>query len=324
MIKKNLDEDSIKDIYKKLIPYINVTPLISGSNLINSIFDTNLYFKLEFLQNSGTFKVRGAVNNILNLETDNLKNGITTVSAGNHAIATSYVVNKFNLKNKIFIYESANIFRINKCKELKANLNFTDPHNAFKEVDLASSKDGYYFLHPFDGLRTIQGTASLGYEILSQIKKNIDNIIISVGGGGLIAGVGSYIKQKLPNCKIIGVEPLGAKGMSESLERGKPIKNVKINTIADSLSAPLHMDYSFSICKNVIDEIVTITDKEMIIAMKFMFEKFKLLLEPACVAGIAALMFHLKGRFKNQNTLVLLCGSNIDIKTWNKFISLID
>ena len=320
MIPKELLLENIIKVYNKLSPYVLRTPLLKAWPLISEIFDTNIYFKMEFLQHSGTFKARGAVNNILNLSELSRSKGITAVSAGNHAIATSYVANKFKLKNKIYIYNSANKYRVNKCKEMNANIFFTNPHSAFKDVEKTSKEEGYYFIHPFDGMYTLQGTASLGLEICNQLK-NIDNIIISVGGGGLIGGVGSVIKQFYPNCNVIGVEPEGAQGLTDSLKLNDPVKNVKINTIADSLSAPLHMPYSFSICQKVIDKIVTVSDKEMINAMKFMFEKSKMLLEPACVAGIAALMGPLKDKFKNQKTLIVLCGSNIDVKSWSNLIS---
>ena len=320
MIPKELLLENIIKVYNKLSPYVLRTPLLKAWPLISEIFDTNIYFKMEFLQHSGTFKARGAVNNILNLSELSRSKGITAVSAGNHAIATSYVANKFKLKNKIYIYNSANKYRVNKCKEMNANIFFTNPHSAFKDVEKTSKEEGYYFIHPFDGMYTLQGTASLGLEICNQLK-NIDNIIISVGGGGLIGGIGSVIKQFYPNCNVIGVEPEGAQGLTDSLKLNDPVKNVKINTIADSLSAPLHMSYSFSICQKVIDKIVTVSDKEMINAMKFMFEKSKMLLEPACVAGIAALMGPLKDKFKNQKTLIVLCGSNIDVKSWSNLIS---
>lgn len=320
MIPKELLLENIIKVYNKLSPYVLRTPLLKAWPLISEIFDTNIYFKMEFLQHSGTFKARGAVNNILNLSDLSRSKGITAVSAGNHAIATSYVANKFKLKNKIYIYNSANKYRVNKCKEMNANIFFTDPHSAFKDVEKTSKEEGYYFIHPFDGMYTLQGTASLGLEICNQLKK-IDNIIISVGGGGLIGGIGSVIKQFYPNCNVIGVEPEGAQGLTDSLKLNDPVKNVKINTIADSLSAPLHMPYSFSICQKVIDKIVTVSDKEMINAMKFMFEKSKMLLEPACVAGIAALMGPLKNKFKNQKTLIVLCGSNIDVKSWSNLVS---
>jgi len=319
LIPDELQLENIKIVYSKLFPFIKKTPLIKGWSLINDIFDTNLFFKMEFLQHAGTFKARGAINNVLNLDDEKKQIGITAVSAGNHAIAASYTANKFGLNNKIFMYNSANEFRINKCKELKANLFFSNPHSAFNDVTKASKEEGYYFIHPFDGFYTLQGTATLGFEICNQME-SIDNIIISVGGGGLIGGIGSFVKQVFPKCKIIGVEPVGAKGLTDSLSENKPIKNVSINTIADSLSSPLHMPYSFSICQKVIDQMITVTDKQMIEAMIFMYDNFKLMLEPACVAGMAALQNNLKGQFKNQNTLIVLCGSNIDIKTWNNLV----
>ena len=319
MIPRDLSIEVIKDTYLNLSPYIIKTPLIKGWKLIDEILKTNVFFKMEFLQNSGTFKVRGATNHILNLNKKQRLSGITAVSAGNHAIASSYVANKFKLKNKIFIYDSANKFRVEKCENLKANLKFTNPHNAFIEVEKASRDEGYYFVHPFDGLFTLQGTASLGLEICNQIK-DIDNILISVGGGGLISGIGSAIKQIYPKCNIIGIEPEGAQGLSNSLSINKPLKNVVINTIADSLAAPLHMPYSFKVAKSVIDKMITVTDKQMIESMKFMFENFKMILEPACVAGVAALIGPLKNQLVNQKTVILLCGSNIDSSTWNNLV----
>ena len=319
MIPKELSLEIIKNTYQKLSPYVLETPVIKGWSLINEILNTNAFFKMEFLQNAGTFKSRGATNNILNLTESQKEFGVTTVSAGNHAIAVSHVVNKFKLKNKIFMYNSSNKFRIQKCKDLNANLNFTDPHNAFKNVETASQEEGYFFIHPFDGASTLQGTASLGLEICNQID-DIDNILISVGGGGLISGIGSAIKQIYPHCNIIGIEPEGAQGLSESLLAKKPISKVKINTIADSLSAPLHMPYSFKVCQLVIDKMITVSDKQMIDSMKFMFEKYKMILEPACVAGVAALLGPLKDQLANKKTVILLCGTNIDTKTWNNLV----
>ena len=317
MIPEEIHYLEIEKVYKKLAPYIIKTPIVKKFSYLDKFFNTNLFLKLEFLQHSGCFKVRGAINNVLNLSDSEKKKGITAVSAGNHAIASSYAANKFSVKNKIFLYESANQYRINKIKSLNANLFLKDPHSAFKETEKASKVDGYYFIHPFDGKFTIQGTASLGFEICQQVEK-IDNIIISVGGGGLISGVGSIIRQKFPHCKIIGVEPEGAKGLSDSIKYNKPLTKVKINSIADSFCAPLHMPYSFSICKNIINEMVTVSDQEMKESMKFMFEHCKLVLEPACIAGIAALIGPLKNKFPNQNTLIILCGSNIDMENWTE------
>jgi len=198
LIPKELDLQNIKEIYEKLTPFIKKTPILHPTKSIQKIFNTNLFLKLEFFQHSGSFKARGAVNNILNLSDAQKKLGITAVSAGNHAIATSFAANKFSIRNKVFMYNSANSFRINCVKSYNANLTLSSPKEAFVNVEKASKENGYTIIHPFDDINTIQGTASLGYEISNQINE-LDNIIISVGGGGLKSGIGSIIRKKHPH-----------------------------------------------------------------------------------------------------------------------------
>ena len=318
MIPKDLSVENINKIYKKIIPFINKTPFLKCPDDIDKYFSTNLFFKCEFLQKSGSFKARGAVNNIISQDQNKFKKGITAVSAGNHAIAASFVANQFKLRNKIFLYESANKYRVQTCKNYGANITFTNPKQAFLDAENAKN-EGYYFIHPFDGPLTLQGSATLGLEIVEYLKSittKIDNLLISVGGGGLISGVSSYVKQFYPKIKIIGVEPENANGLSQSFRVNKPLNNVNVNSIADSLSAPLHMQYSFGVAKEVIDEMVTVSDDQMKEFMVFCYKKFKLFLEPACVAGLAALKYKINSELNGNNTMVILCGSNIDKKTW--------
>ena len=323
MIPNELSPEKVNLIYKKIKPYINYTPVINSTDSINKYFSTNLFLKCEFLQKSGSFKARGAINNIISQDKNKLKNGITAVSAGNHAIASSFVANIFNLRNKIFLYESANKFRIQTCKNYGANIFYTNPKQAFIDADNAK-KQGYYFIHPFDGPLTLQGSATLGLEIVNyfnSINEKIDNLIISVGGGGLISGVSSYVTKFYPKVKVIGVEPENANGLSQSFKVNKPLDNINVKSIADSLSAPLHMQYSFDVAKEVIDEMVTITDQQMIEFMIFAYNKFRLMLEPACVAGLAAIKYKIKTNLKNKNTVLILCGSNIDKNSWLELIN---
>ena len=207
MIPEELSIKTIEKVYQQIKPYINTTPLIKADNYIDNTFNSNIYLKYECFQKSGSFKARGAINNILSSNEKDLENGITAVSAGNHAIAASYAANIFNLKNKIFLYKSANKYRVQACKNYNANISFTVAEKAFDEVKEAE-KQGYKFVHPFDGAYTLQGSATLGLEIINQINDmntKIDNILISVGGGGLISGVGAVLKQYFPNINIIGI-----------------------------------------------------------------------------------------------------------------------
>tara|TARA_Y100001970_G_C14119859_1_gene795661 strand:+ start:126 stop:1103 length:978 start_codon:yes stop_codon:yes gene_type:complete len=322
LIHKELSIQNIEEVYKKIRPFINVTPLIKASDIVDKKLNTKVFLKFECFQKSGSFKARGAINNIISADKKDLINGITAVSAGNHAIAASYVSKIFNLKNKIFLYESANPYRVNICKKYNANILFANANNAFDKVKNAEA-EGFKFIHPFDGMKTLQGSATLGLEIANQIKNlntKIDNILIAVGGGGLISGVGSYLKQIFPSINIVGVEPSGANGLTDSLKAGSPLQNVKVKSIADSLCAPLHMPYSFDVAKNVIDQMINVSDEQMINSMLFTFKYLKLFLEPACVAGFSALKKNHSLNLKNQNTLILLCGSNIDYYSWNKLV----
>ena len=323
MIPEELSIKTIEKVYQKIKPYINTTPLIKANNYIDDTFNSKIYLKYECFQKSGSFKARGAINNILSSNEKELQNGITAVSAGNHAIAASYAANIFNLKNKIFLYKSANKYRVHSCKSYNANISFTDAEKAFEKV-LDAERQGYKFVHPFDGAHTLQGSATLGLEIVNQINgmdNKIDNILISVGGGGLISGVGAVLKQYFPNINIIGIEPDEAKGITDSLQANQPLQKVYINSIADSLCAPIHMPYSFSIAKQVIDKMLNITDNDMSDAMIFAHNHLKLFLEPACVAGFAALKKLKHSNIKDQNTLILLCGSNIDFQSWNSIVN---
>ena len=315
MIHKELLIPEIKKIKEKLDSYIVKTPFLFNPNNISNKLNTEIAFKLEFLQHGGTFKARGALNNIFNLTNEEKKRGVTAVSAGNHAIAVAYASRIKNISSKVIMYESSNVYRLNKTKSYNSEIILAKPQEGFEKIEKISKEEGRIIIHPFEGIKTIQGSATLGYEISEDIK-DIDNIIISVGGGGLIAGVGSVIRQRFPNCRIIGVEPEGAKGLTDSLERGSPIQSVNINTIADSLSPPLHLPISFSICQNIIDQMVLVSDIQMKKAMRFIANNCRFILEPAGAAGIAALQGPLKDKLKNQTTVVILCGANIDMKSW--------
>ena len=150
---------------------IKKTPVIQlrSSYLNSKINNTNFFLKLECFQHTGTFKARGALSVSKNISIEDRERGITAASAGNHAIAASFVANQFKLKNKIFLYESANKYRVQTCKNYGANLIFTNPKQAFRDAENAKN-EGYYFIHPFDGPLTLQGSATLGLEIVEYLK----------------------------------------------------------------------------------------------------------------------------------------------------------
>ena len=311
--------DEFEKTAHRIENYICRTPMFQWQDswVRSHLKDGELHLKLEFLQKTGSFKVRGALNNALTRSAEQHSQGVVAVSAGNHAIAVAYTAKKLDISAKVLMHQKANPLRIEKCQQYGAEVLLIDDINqAFAQLEEIAEKENRTILHPFDSVPTLQGTGTLGLEIGDSLKE-IDTILIAVGGGGLISGVATALKQLQPDVKVIGVEPRGASGMTRSLELGRPLQQVEVDTIADSMGAPLHCEMSFSVCQEVIDEMILVTDDEICQAMVRVYDGLKFALEPAGVAVIAALE---SGRctLKNQRVAAILCGSNIDESSWLK------
>jgi threonine dehydratase len=314
--------NEIQKTAKRLESYLYKTPIFrwQDSWVRTLLDDGELHLKLEFLQKTGSFKPRGALNNTLTRSGDNHARGVTAVSAGNHAIAVAYAAKTLDVSAKVLMPRHASRLRIEKCRYYGAEVLLVDDiTQAFSQLEEIAETEDRMIIHPFDGVQTLQGTGTLGLEIGDALME-IDTILVAVGGGGLISGVASCLKQMQPNIKVIGVEPAGASGLTQSLELGRPIQQLNVDTIADSMGAPLHCEMSFRVCQQVIDQMVIVTDEEMCRAMARVYDELKFALEPAGVAVIAALEGSLQKRLKNQRVAAILCGSNIDESAWLKFV----
>jgi threonine dehydratase len=278
--------------------------------------DIEIHAKMEFLQQTGTFKPRGALATMLGLDAAQLEAGVTAVSAGNHAIATAFAAKAVGTTAKVVMIMNASPARIEACREFGAEVILADDvHSAFDLVEEIREKEGRFFVHPFEGPNVALGTATVGLEICEQIGE-FDVIIIPIGGGGLCAGISCAVKQIMSNSTVIGVEPEGANSMHRSFASGKPEAIEKVTTIADSLGAPFAAPYSFELCRQYVDELVLISDHEIRAAMGMLFRDQKIAVEPACAASTAALFGPLRGRFEGKKVVLVLCGSNIDWDTY--------
>ncbi|HET7586691.1 MAG TPA: threonine/serine dehydratase [Gammaproteobacteria bacterium] len=279
---------------------------------------TEVILKMELFQYAGTFKPRGALLNAMAMSDDARERGVTAVSAGNHAVATSFAAQALGTSAKVVMPKSANPARQALCRAYGAELVLVDDvHQAFDEVRRIESEEGRTFIHPFEGELTILGTATVGYEWCSQVE-NLDAVIVPIGGGGLCAGISTAVKQIQPNCQVFGVEPEGADTMHRSFAAGSPQEAGPINTIADSLAAPHAAPYSFELCRRFVDDLVKISDDDMRRAMGLLFADMKLAVEPACAAATAALCGPLRERLADKRVGVILCGTNIDMATFMK------
>ena len=311
------DIKEIRALREQLTEDTAVTPVVRCAAIEDVIGeDTEVVAKMEFLQRTGTFKARGALATLHTLEADQLKRGVTAVSAGNHAIAVAYAARTVGTTAKVVMVSSANRSRVESCRSFGGEVVLAENvHEAFELAEQIQREEGRYFVHPFEGQSIALGTGTVGLEICEQVE-SFDALIVPIGGGGLIGGIANAVKQLRPGCQIIGVEPDGADSMHRSRAAGEPMSIDRVTTIADSLGAPFAMPYSFALTQQNVDRLVKVSDDELQRTMGFLFRAMKLAVEPACVASTAALLGPLRDELRSKRVVLVMCGSNID---WDTF-----
>jgi threonine dehydratase len=283
--------------------------------------ETRIFLKLELFQRTGSFKPRGALLNMLNLTRDELARGVTAISAGNHAVAVAYAAKVLGSNAKVVMIRTANPLRVALCRSYGAELELAeDAHAGFERAGQLELEEGRPLIHPFEGLRTAMGTATVGAELCEQAPE-LDAVIVPIGGGGLCAGVASAVKLFQPGCKVYGVEPTGADSMRRSFEAGEPRSIERVATIADSLGAPYAMPITFELCRRNVDELTLVTDEELRASMRLMQREAKLAVEPAGAAAMAALVGPLRAKLLGRRVGLIVCGSNIDTAGYARLVA---
>ncbi|MEO8151827.1 MAG: threonine/serine dehydratase [Rhizobacter sp.] len=273
---------------------------------------TEVWLKLELLQRTGSFKLRGTLNCLQALDEAALRRGVVAASAGNHAMSLSYAARALGTHAKLAMPRHASPARIAACRADGAEVLLTDTvHEAFALAQKLVTDEGRTMVHPFDGPRTAEGTATVGLELMRQVR-GLDAVVVPIGGGGLCGGIAAAVKQINPRCQVFGVEPLGADAMYRSFQAGRPQQLERVDTVADSLGAPYALAYSFGVCRRFVDEIVRVSDDEMVAGMAHLFRDMKLVAEPAAAAATAALLGPLRERLDGRRVGLIVCGSNID------------
>jgi len=322
--QSGLDLEDIRRARADLADAIITTPVLelAGPGVEDAFGPaTRPVLKLELFQRTGSFKPRGALLNVLALSPGERARGICAVSGGNHAIATAYAARRLGTHARIVMLATANPFRAAQCRAWGADVEFAPTiHDAFARADELSQVEGRTLIHPFEGLRTALGSATLGLEFIEQVP-DLDAVVVPVGGGGLAAGVSVAVKRVNPDCRVYGVEPEGADTMHRSLAAGRPVGIDRVTTIADSLGAPYAMPVSFELCRAHLDELVLVTDAALVASMRFLLEHGKLAVEPAGAASTAALRGPLKERLAGLKVGLIVCGSNIDAASFARLIA---
>ena len=285
---------------------------------------TTVWLKEELFQRTGSFKPRGALSVMLDLDANALARGVTGVSAGNHAISLGYSARILGTTAKVVMPKTANAFRVQLCRELGVAVELVDNvTEAFARVKEIETAEGRTFVHPYEGPKTALGTASVGMEFIDQVASagaSLDAVIVAAGGGGLTGGVACAVKQMSPSTAVYVVEPEGADSMHRSFKAGSPQSIEAVRTIADSLGAPRCEPYSFALNRQFVDEVVLVNDDQIRDAMRLLFRSAKLVVEPAGAAALAALMYPLRDRLDGKTVGIVVCGANIDPESFAKHI----
>lgn len=314
-IEKQVNFEMIQDARKSMFDVIQKTPLVTSNRL-----SCNLFFKAENTQRTGSFKLRGAYNRIRLLSEEEKKHGVIACSAGNHAQGVALASTKLGIKSTVCMPDDAPMMKkeatINYGAEVVLVSGGYD--NAAKVAERLSKEKSYTFIHPFDDKYVIAGQGTIGLEILEEFPE-VEQVLVPVGGGGLISGIAIAIKTLKPECKVIGVEALNLPSMSESLKLNKIVTIPNNISIADGLHVRTPGKLTFEIIKNYVDRVITIDEKMICAGVTALLVCPKLVAEGAGAIATAAFMYGDIDRSKK--TVSIVSGGNVDLLELEKIIN---
>ncbi len=296
---------------KRIAPYIHRTPVLTSRSL-NEIAGMSLFFKCENFQRAGAFKMRGASNAVLQLSVKDRQNGVATHSSGNFAQALSLAARNFGLKAYIVMPENAPAIKREAVLGYGAEIISCAPTLEARETTLNQvvAKTGACFIHPYNDINVIMGQATAAMELIEDIPE-LEIIIAPVGGGGLISGTALATHKMLPKTKIFAAEPFGADDAYQSFRKGEIVPSLNPQTIADGLRTSLGSK-TFPIIRELVTDIIRVEEDEIIHAMKLIWERMKIIIEPSGAVPFAAVLRD-KDRFAGNRIGIILSGGNVDL-----------
>jgi threonine dehydratase len=311
----------IKEALQRIRPLVHKTPLQSCRTL-SEIAGKNIYLKLENMQKTGSFKLRGAANTIYGLQGKDPERGIICASAGNHAQGVAWAAKARNIPAVVVMPEHAPAAKVKATEAYGAKvfLQGASYDDAYTYALQLQQEENMKFIHAFDDEAVMAGQGTIALEIMAKLF-DVDAIIAPVGGGGLLAGMAVAVKEHNPKIKIIGVQAAGAAAMVQSLAQGRVVGLPSVQTIADGIAVKRPGDLTFQYIKQYVDDIVTVTDEEIQEGMLFMLERGKMTTEGAGAAGVAALLAQ-KIQVKAKNIAIVVSGGNVDPLLLSSIITL--
>ena len=304
----------------RIADYIRETPL-DYSPYFSELTGANVYLKLENLQHTGSFKLRGALNKLLSLTPEQTSAGCVAASSGNHGAAIAYAMQKLGISGIIFVPEETSSIKVDAIRRYGGEVRFhgTDGLDTEQYARQFSVDNGMPYLSPYNDLDVVAGQGSCGVEIARQLSE-IDAIFVAIGGGGLVSGVGSFLKSIHPALKIIGCQPEASAVMAASARAGKIVDMPSEATLSDGTAGGIEAGaITFNICQSIVDEYVLVSEDEIAESMREFIDSHHQLPEGAAGVAIAAMKKAAAG-FQGQNIVVIVCGGNISRETLRKVI----
>ena len=298
---------------ERISPYVLSTPVLSGE----AVAGEGVWLKAENLQRTGSFKVRGAVNAVLQLSSEQRARGVITLSAGNHGQALAYAARTAGIPCVVVIRDDAQIARLQAIRNYGAEIVLTPIAQWQERLEDEQRRRDLYLVHPFDDPAVAAGQGTVGLEILQSLP-DVRTVMVPVGGGGLISGVAAALKQQRPQVKVVGIEPERAPVVSESLAAGQPVPPSRLDSVADSLSPPYTRPFNLALIRRYVDEMRLVTDAAIIEALKLIALRARLVVEPAGAAAVASL---LSDPSVERPVVAILSGGNVDGQRLGEWIA---
>ena len=299
---------------------IYVSPCVESIPL-SQLTGAHIYCKLDYLQRTGSFKERGARNALLRLTDDQRRRGVIAASAGNHAQGVAYHGSLLGIPVTVVMPKFAALIKVTNCRHLGARvvLHGADLAEARAHAEALAQGEGLTFIHPFDNLDVIAGQGTMALEILEQTP-DLDAIVVPVGGGGLLAGIGTVIKARRPAVRVVGVEPTHAACFTAAMAAGHPVTVPLSPTLADGLAVALLGTQPFEMLRHVVDDIVTVDEASIALAILRLIELEKSVVEGAGAAPLAAFLAGKLDALRGKRVVLALCGGNIDLTMLDRVI----
>jgi len=303
-----LELEDIERARARIAGRVHATPMMS-STTVGDELGVRLHLKAELFQKTGSFKPRGVFNKLISMDPADRSRGLVSLSAGNHAAALAYAATAMGARATIVMPASAMQSKVEATRRYGGEVIQTE--GSLLETCLAvQHARGLTLVHPFDDLAVMAGQGTVGLELLGQVP-SVDMVVVPVGGGGLISGIAAAVKLRHPSARVVGVEPDGADAMSRSLEQGAPAHLEKVDTIADGLAPPFAGEHTFAHVQRFVDEIVRVTDPEIVDAVRLLIQRCKLAAEPSGAASLAALISGRVTPAAGSTVVCVISGGNI-------------